>query len=67
MKDREFLIWIHQRLNKVADDSEFVTHMHRLREIIHLIPKGQHLTGKIATRVSMDVLDEIRAAERAAK
>lgn len=58
MTDREFLIWIHQRLVSHGD-KPLIGFMHRLREIIHATPKDQHITGKVATMVSMDVLREI--------
>lgn len=38
MNDREFLIWIHQRLVKVHGESELVDYMHRLRKIIEATP-----------------------------
>lgn len=40
MKDQEFLIWIHERLENYGD-SPFVDHMHRLRSVISSIPVDQ--------------------------
>lgn len=34
MGDREFLIWIYQRLVKVYGEDELVDYMHKLRSII---------------------------------
>ena len=34
MKDREFLIWLHERLCKVHGETEIVDYMHKLRAII---------------------------------
>ena len=35
MKDRDFLIWIHERLTKVHGEDELVDYMHKLRAIIN--------------------------------
>lgn len=34
MKDREFLIWLHARLEKQHGESAIVDYMHKLRAII---------------------------------
>ena len=34
MKDREFLIWLHDRLHIIHGESETLAHMHKLRAII---------------------------------
>jgi hypothetical protein len=34
MKDREFLIWIHERLRYVHGENPIVDYMHKLRAII---------------------------------
>ena len=41
MKDREFLIWIHERLELVCHESPMKDYMHKLRAIITSIPKDQ--------------------------
>jgi hypothetical protein len=41
MKDREFLIWIHERLEHVHNESTFVDYMHKLRSIITATPEDQ--------------------------
>lgn len=35
MKDRDFLMWIHARLEKVHGDDPLVDYMHKLRCVIH--------------------------------
>ena len=34
MRDRDFLIWIHERLSKVHGEKDTVDYMHKLRAII---------------------------------
>lgn len=41
MSDRDFLIWIHQRLSHVHGESELVDYMHKLRCIIASTPLEQ--------------------------
>ena len=41
MRDREFLIWIHDRLHHFHKESELLDYMHKLRAIISEIPEGQ--------------------------
>ena len=41
MYDKEFLIWIHQRLSAVHGENELVDYMHKLRCIITAIPADQ--------------------------
>jgi hypothetical protein len=44
MKDREFLIWVHERLENVHGENPLVDYMHKLRNIILVYPK--HKTSK---------------------
>ena len=67
MKDRDFLLWLHERLVKVHGESPYYDYMHRFREIIAAIPVEQHATGKVATMVSMDMLKEIRQKKLSTK
>ncbi len=39
MKDREFLIWIHERLHKVHEEDPLFDYMWKLRSIIESTPK----------------------------
>lgn len=41
MTDRDFLIWIHERLEHVYKEDPLMDYMHRLRDIIYSIPKDQ--------------------------
>lgn len=41
MNDREFLIWLHERLTNIHGESECMDYMHRLRAIIANIPENQ--------------------------
>ncbi len=34
MKDRDFLIWLHERLSKVHGERDMADYMHKLRAII---------------------------------
>lgn len=63
MTDREFLIWLHQRLVKVYGESEFMDHMHFLREIIHATDKDKRSIGEVVTMDSSIVLKEIDKLE----
>ena len=41
MRDREFLIWLHTRLEHVHHERPIVDYMHKLRSIIRNIPEDQ--------------------------
>jgi len=41
MKDRDFLIWIHERLQLVHGENPHVDYMHKLRAIIFRTPLEQ--------------------------
>jgi hypothetical protein len=41
MKDRDFLIWIHERLQNVHKENPHYDYMHKLRCIIRAIPEDQ--------------------------
>lgn len=43
MKDREFLIWLHERLKYVHGDSPHIDFMHKLRNIIISYPKDKEI------------------------
>ncbi len=48
MKDKEFLQWIHDRLQQVHDENENVDYMHKLRAVIEATDPDQ-LTPNVAT------------------
>jgi hypothetical protein len=58
MKDRDFLIWIHERLELVHGENPHVDYMHKLRAIIFRTPLEQ-LTPNSAP---FNNLDELRMA-----
>lgn len=41
MSDREFLMWLHERLEHVHGEKPLVGYMHHLRAIIRGIPKDK--------------------------
>lgn len=41
MKDREFLMWLHERLEHVHGENDLLDYMHRLRAIIRATPEEQ--------------------------
>lgn len=51
MKDKAFLIWIHQRLVKVHNESPAFDYMHKLRAIIRATPEDK-VTLNIASDTS---------------
>jgi len=55
MEDREFLIWLHQRLEVKHGENEGVDYMHKLRAIIRGTPKGK-ITPNIITHSSLNSL-----------
>ena len=63
MTDREYLIWLHQRLVKVHNESNYVDYMHFLRDIIYATPKDRRSRGDVVTMHSNTVLDEINERE----
>ena len=59
MKDREFLIWLHERLQYVHKESPLVDYMHKLRAIIHDTPADRE---SINDGRGENGLDELREA-----
>lgn len=41
MSDREFLIWLHERLEHVHGESPLMDYMHKLRNVIMNTPHNQ--------------------------
>jgi hypothetical protein len=56
MKDREFLIGIHERLEHVHHENTLVGYMHRLRAIIHATPKNTETPNVIVSNSLEDLL-----------
>lgn len=42
MNDREFLIWLHERLTNVHNESPYIDYMHKFRAVISSIPADQY-------------------------
>lgn len=55
MKDREFLMWLHERLEHVHGEEPTVDYMHKLRAVIKATPTEQ-LTPNCGTGNSLDEL-----------
>lgn len=55
MRDRDFLIWIHARLEREHGESPYVDYMHKLRAIIAATPAEQETPNA----VSANSLDEL--------
>lgn len=47
MTDREFLMWLHERLEHVHGESPITDYMHKLRAIIFATPKEQRTPNTI--------------------
>ncbi len=58
MTDRQFLCWIHERLQHTKGDSPLESFMHRLRRIIAVTPKDQETLTSIRSYNSLEVLFE---------
>ncbi len=66
MKDRDFLIWIHERLTHVHGENELMGYMHRFRAIIRTVDKnqetdqsrGQNSLDKLKKELKNDDIDE---------
>lgn len=56
MTDREFLMWLHERLVNVHGEDECFDYMHKLRAIINAIPADK----KTPNMGSGNSLDELR-------
>lgn len=62
--DRQFLCWIHDRLEHVYGEDPLIDYMHKLRCIIHATPAEAH-TVNIGQ--GMNSLDELKDSWRIAK
>lgn len=58
MEDREFLIWIHARLEGYGDDA-LCDFMHKLRAIIYATPRGQ-CTPNVAFNSLEELIEAIK-------
>lgn len=58
MNDREFLMWLHERLERVHGERPTVDYMHKLRAIIKATPAEQ-LTPNRGTGNSLEELRDM--------
>ena len=59
VKDREFLMWLHQRLQFVHNESSIVDYMHKLRAIIHDTPADRESINDGRGKNGLDELREV--------
>lgn len=57
MTDRDFLMWIHERMEYIHKESPLVDYMRRLRDIIKATPPDQ-VTPNVATENSLNDLKD---------
>lgn len=57
MKDKEYLMWLHERLEHVHGESPIVDYMHKLRAIIKATPATQE-TPNCGSANSLESLNE---------
>lgn len=57
MEDREFLMWLHERLEHVHNENPTFDYMHKLRAIIKNTPKDK-ITPNMGTGNSLESLKE---------
>ena len=57
MTDREFLCWIHERLEHVHGESPLIDYMHKLRAIIKATPR-ERITPNVPSHTSLKELME---------
>lgn len=61
MKDRDFLSWIHERLEHVHGENPRIDYMHKLRCIIRATPENQE-TPNIDSKNSLEeMLESIKS------
>jgi hypothetical protein len=56
MKDRDFLIWIHERLTQIYGENPQADFMHKLRAIILATPPEQETMNVAVTNNITDLL-----------
>ena len=56
MKDRAFLIWLHERLTRVHKENPHVDYMHKLRAIIKATKQTQETPNKDTGNCIKDIM-----------
>lgn len=59
MKDREFLVWLHSRLENVHNESPHCYYMHKLRAIIRNTPPDKYTPNMNSCNNLEDLMSEI--------
>ena len=59
MKDREFLAWIHERLENVHGENPHYGYMHKPRCIIRATPDNQHTPNMNSKNSLEEMLESI--------
>lgn len=59
MKDKEFLKWLHARLEHVHGENPLVDYMHKLRAIIHATDDCQS-SPNTATYNALEDMEEVK-------
>lgn len=62
MNDREFLMWLHERLEHVYNEKPMMDYMHKLRAIIRSTPKD-NWSANCGTFNSLEELKRFLASE----
>jgi hypothetical protein len=60
MKDRDYLMWLHERLEHVHDESPLVDYMHKLRCIIAATPPDRETPNDGRGQNSLDKLRGVK-------
>ena len=63
MRDRDFLIWLHERLTEVHGESPLFDYMHKLRAIIASCPKSKETPNIGKSNNLEQLLKEIKEAK----
>lgn len=64
MKDRQFLIWIHERLEHIHNENPCYDYMHKLRALIKTTPKRKE-TPNLATYNNLaDLITDLNKPKR---
>lgn len=67
MKDRDFLIWIHERLEHVHNENRFVDYMHKLRAVILNTPENQESRNVICSNSIKEIKALFKKTDEAFK
>lgn len=60
MKDREFLIWLHERLEHVHKEHHLLDYMHKFRAVISAIPENQETNSYLGKNSLEELIKEFK-------